>query len=322
MLPHTIETDISLLEYDSPQVNLVRWMHQCELLKRFYQAREVIVIQHTARGYEVIVRAPSDSQEFVAGTLLDDNCSILEKLVLSPLEGVHIDLSDGRLRGLSSLFQSYQHLLARPVMWPDSSLFGYLCVLDPDLDTQGDLAPRMLEPFQLLLQQELSLLCQHHRIESMSMRDLKTGMLNDHGFMMMAPRQLSLGRRFGAHAGVFVFELALTPELEERHHNLLGSILQNTVRAADLAAHFTATEFVVLAFLDSEIDMGTIVKRVRNKLYQLDETLELNVGYCFFSPDSTVRLANMLAQAKEAMHKHDEQHSPQQSKDDSLQTSS
>ncbi|MCF1428502.1 MAG: GGDEF domain-containing protein [Shewanella sp.] len=318
MLPHTIETESSLLEYDSPQVNLVHWMHQCELLKRFYQAQEVIVIQHTARGDEVIVSASSDSQEFVAGTLLDDSCSILKKLIQSPIEGVHIDLSVAQIHDPSNPFHHYKNLLARPVLWPDSSLFGYLCVLGQDLDTQGDLAAHMMEPFQLLLQQELSLLCQHHQIESMSMRDLKSGMLNDLGFMMMAPRQLSLGRRFNAWAGVFVFELALTPELEERHHNLLGSILQNTVRTSDLAAHLTDTEFVILAFLDSEADMDTLVKRVRNKLYQLDETLELNVGYCFFSPDSTVRLANMLTLAKEAMHTHSTKQNPQQSKDDSL----
>lgn len=45
----------------------------------------------------------------------------------------------------------------------------------------------MLEPFQILLQQDLALLCQSHRIESLSMRDRETGMLNHYGFIMMAP---------------------------------------------------------------------------------------------------------------------------------------
>lgn len=301
MLPHTIDSEISLLEYDSPQVNLVRWMHQCELLKRFYQSQEVMVLQHTARGYEIIVRAPSDNVQFVAGTLLEDGCATLENLISSPIHGVHIDIANDTKSGLPNSFHNHDHLLARAIHWPDSSHFGYLCVLDPDIEAHGQVAPEMLEPFQLLLQQELSLLCQHHRIEAMSMRDPKTGMLNEHGFMMMAPRQLSLGRRFGAHAGLFVFELEHSNQLETRHHTLLGSILQTTVRTADLAATLSDTEFAVLAFLDSEADMATIVKRVRNQLFQLDETLSLDVGYCFFSPDSTVRLANMLADAKEAL---------------------
>ncbi len=301
MLPHTIDTEISLLEYDSPQVNLVRWMHQCELLKRFYQAKEVLVVQQSHRGHEVVVRAPSDDPAFITGTQLDSVHDSMQALFNSPMEGIHLKLSNDLSHRLPECFRDHTNLLVRPILWPDSSHFGYLCVLDPDMESHGELAPKMLEPFQLLLQQELSLLCQHHRIESMSMRDAKTGMLNDHGFMMMAPRQLSLGRRFGAHAGIFVFELTSSPTLEARHHNLLGSILQNTVRAADIAAHFTETEYVVLAFLDAELDMATIVKRVRNQLSHLDESLELDVGYCFFSPDSTVRLAAMLAQAKEAL---------------------
>ncbi|MFV0596130.1 GGDEF domain-containing protein [Shewanella sp.] len=301
MLPETINPNVSLLDSDHQQVNLGRWMHQCELIKSYYSATSVFVLQMTQSGFEVIVSSVSETPLFTSGTLFASDFPLFEQLKHSPAEGDYLNLGRFMLDELPRDFDGIQHILSRPIAWPDGSQFGSLCVLNPHMvDPLNNSA--MLEPFQILLQQELSLLCQNHRIESLSMRDQETGMLNHYGFMMMAPRQLNLGRRFGAHAGILFFELigAETPEnsLEEKHHRLLGNLVQDTIRTADVAAHYSTTQFVVLAFVDSERDILHIMKRVEKQLEQQNPHLKLDASYSFFTPESTAKLAPMMEDAR------------------------
>ncbi|MCH4294850.1 GGDEF domain-containing protein [Shewanella sp. 3B26] len=303
MLPESVNPHTSLLESDTPQVNLVRWMHQCELIKRYYEADYVFVVQKIAQGFEVLVSAIADVPHFTSGQTFDRDTPLFLDLVNAMPDGLSIDLSRYAAGELPAEFDNCIGLLARPILWPDGSIFGCLCVLSHSKVENQSLNSLMLEPFQILLQQDLALLCQSHRVESLSMRDRETGMLNHYGFIMMAPRQLNLGRRFGAHAGIIFFELLDDPakpkDLTEKHHRLLGNIVQHTIRTADIAAHYSDTLFVVLAFLDNERDLSHIVHRVEKQLAQQDPNLKLDHSYRFFTPDTSTKLGPMLTLAKE-----------------------
>lgn len=299
MLPDAINPQMSVLDNDLLQVNLGRWMQQCELIKSYYNASHVFILQMTHSGFEVIVSSVSETPLFTSGTLFQRNFPLFQTLENSNHEGDYLNLSRFMLDELPRDFDGIQYILSRPIAWPDGCQFGSLCVLNPHM-AEPLSNSAMLEPFQILLQQELSLLCQNHRIESLSMRDQETGMLNHYGFMMMAPRQLNLGRRFGAHAGIIFFELTESTEntLEEKHHRLLGNLVQDTIRTADVAAHLSATQFVVLVFIDGERDILHIVKRVEKQLEQQTPHLKLDTGYSFFAPESTAKLAPMMEDAR------------------------
>lgn len=304
MLPETINPNMSLLDTDHQQVNLARWMHQCELIKGYYHANIVFVFQKTSVGFEIIVSSVNETPKFTAGTVYPAELHLFSQMLTCQPEGLYQNLDRFMLDELPRDFDGIQHILSRPIAWPDGSQFGGLCVLNPHYSHPVVHDP-MLEPFQILLQQELSLLCQSHRIESLSMRDRETGMLNHYGFIMMAPRQLNLGRRFGAHAGIIFFELHhadnTTQNIEVKHHRLLGNIIQDTIRTADVAAHYDATQFVVLAFVDSERDLVHIIKRVERQFDQQNHQLGLDCSYSFFSPESSAKLAPMMEQARKQL---------------------
>ncbi|WP_076416190.1 GGDEF domain-containing protein [Shewanella sp. UCD-KL12] len=303
MLPETVDTSISLLESDNTQLNLVRWMHQCELMKRYYEADVVFIIQETGSHFEVIVSSISNSRLFTTGTSFEKDNLLFQHLVHSLPDGLNIDLSQHSSHPLPEELAQANNLLTRPILWPDGAHFGCICVLNAKITSSASNS-FMLEPFQVLLQQELTLYCQTQRIESLSMRDRETGMLNQYGFIMMAPRQLSLGRRFGAHAGVIFFELysVHSPEMiEEKHHRLLGNIIQDTIRTADIAAHYNDNQFVVLVFVDSEIDLLHIGRRVDKLIFQQNEQLKVDSSCNYFTPDSTVKLAPMLEESKKGL---------------------
>ncbi|QDF74309.1 MULTISPECIES: GGDEF domain-containing protein [Shewanella] len=305
MLPENIHTGVSILENDNTQINLVRWMHQCELMKRYFEADVAFVAQQTDLGFEVIVSSINDTRKFISGTLYNEKFDIFTRMSNSQPEGVSISLSLESNAELPKDLATASNLLSRPILWPDGTIFGCLVVVNPANSETANANAFMLEPFQILLQQDLALLCQSQRIESLSMRDRDTGMLNHYGFIMMAPRQLNLGRRFGAHAGILFFELYPNPPLidkiEEKHIRLLGNIIQDTIRTADIAAHYSHSQFVVLVFVDAERDLNHISRRVEKLLLQQNDRLKLDAGHSFFSPDSSAKLAPMLEQAKQQL---------------------
>ncbi|WP_394391651.1 GGDEF domain-containing protein [Shewanella woodyi] len=316
MLPENIDTSISLLESDNTQLNLVRWMHQCELMHRYYESDVVFVIQQTGLGFEIIVSSISQARCFTTGTLFEKETPIFQRLVHTPPEGLNIDLTSQKSQDLPKDFNEANSMLTRPILWPDGTHFGCICVLN-SRTTKSEANAFMLEPFQVLLQQELSLYCQTQRIESLSMRDKDTGMLNEYGFIMMAPRQLSLGRRFGAHAGIIFFELLpdpLTQQVLEHHNRLLGKIIQDTIRTADIAAHYVETQFVVLVFIDSERDLLHIPRRVEKLLYQQNENLKIDVSCNFFTPDSSLKLSPMIEESKKGLRSEQEKQGAQLAK--------
>ncbi|WP_256261058.1 diguanylate cyclase [Shewanella sp. NIFS-20-20] len=285
----------SILENEHHTINLVRWHQQCELLQDYYKAQLVIILQHTQNGFEVITSA--GDRPMPSGLLMRQSNPLLDKLMKAPGQGLQVQLS-GELDGLPEEFEQHAFILSRPIRWPDSNDFGCLIVAADRDPLVENIAAAMLEPVQVLLQQDLALMCQNQRISTLSMRDRLTGMLNQYGFLMMAPRQLALGRRFGSHAGVIFFELcqvqAHQQTVGERDQQLLGRIIQDTIRSADIAARYSETEFVVLVFLDSERDLQHIIRRVDKSLKQQAMQLCLDANACFFSPDSSTKLAPMI----------------------------
>ncbi|MGI2853669.1 GGDEF domain-containing protein [Shewanella algae] len=302
MLPDTIDPGKSLLESESHRLNLIRWMHQCELMKRYYQADKVFVLQKTDLGFEVIVSAADASNRFPPGKVFAADESVFQRMVDAPPEGVNLDLTRSTTEDSPKEFSNVLGILSRPVLWPDGSVFGCLCVINAHANEQQHISPYMLEPFQILLQQDLALLCQSHRIESLSMRDRETGMLNHYGFIMMAPRQLNLGRRFGAHSGIIFLELIPGKDIDDealsRQHKELGNLILSTIRTADIAAHYSDSQYVLLVFVDLERDLEHIIKRLERQMSQLNPLAQLDSSSCFFSPDSAAKLAPMLESAK------------------------
>lgn len=300
MLPESIDPSISLLDSDNIQINLVRWIHQCDLIKRYYHADTVFVVQQTAIGFEVIVSSMGETNKFMAGRLFVPDFMLFNHLINIPPTGIKLNLSQFLLEDLPREFDEVASILSRPILWPDGTHFGCLCVLNHHHSETDEITlnPYMLEPFQILLQQDLALLCQSHRIDSLSMRDRETGMLNHYGFIMMAPRQLNLGRRFGVSAALLMFDVSVKhpqeDKLENKHKTLLGNIIQSTIRSADIAAHYSDHQFIVLAFIDAARDMEHIIKRVEKQLVQQAPILALLASANFFTPDSTAKLGPMI----------------------------
>ncbi len=283
MLAHIFNQYSWLKEEDSSIFNLTRWQQQTNLLHSLFEAQAVFVIQ-----------------------VQDTDCQIVCERETTQCNHHHsstISYSQF-LQQLDHDFPNHdensQAVISHSIYWPDGNLFGYLILCHPLHNNEAN--ARVCHSIVNLYQAELKNLILAKQVEALSMQDSQTCMLNPYGFSMMAPRQLSLSRRFGSHAGLVVVELNSSKDINliEKDNQIrqLARIITDTIRAADVAARLDDNRFIILAFLDHESNLASLVARLYKQIDRVGKQLKVEMGKSFFTPDSHFELEPMLKVAE------------------------
>lgn len=120
------------------------------------------------------------------------------------------------------------------------------------------------------------MLRQHSDLEEAIHRDPLTGALNRAGFNARAGELIARAKRYGVGLAVVYLDLDRFKGLNDTQGHACGdaalktvvSVLQNSVRQADLVARLGGDEFVVIISDCSERDAVAVVERVLNRVAQ------------------------------------------------------
>ncbi|QTE85757.1 GGDEF domain-containing protein [Shewanella algae] len=192
-----------------------------------------------------------------------------------------------------------------PLHWSDGKLFGELLILNGKPKVALEQLQSLLEPMLALLKAELGQLQLMEQLESLSLQDELTCMLNPRGFNLLAPRQLSLSRRLGSHAGLLLLEgkeldsNRIGELQQEQSLKMLARVILENMREADICARLNHNQFIILAFVDSQAHLDILASRLKKQVSRSDCGLQLLVGQSFFAPDSHFELSPMLEQAEQ-----------------------
>ncbi|WP_372871988.1 GGDEF domain-containing protein, partial [Shewanella sp.] len=234
--------------------------------------------------------------------------------LLSVKQNKNVGLTQGSIESVESLMSRlanpslpsegiWQHgLIQLPLYWPGGQMFGAVLLvcdrLPPNIETCQTLAAPIVD----FMQAQLKLYRQAKQMERLSLQDDATQMLNSHGFNLMAPRQLNLSRRLGSHAGLVVMENGTQYQGHAKEDSMraLAQVVFDNLREADLAARVD-DQIILLAFVDSEANLDSLVTRLRKQFARKLEPQRVLTGHSFFTPDSHLGLTPMLAQANEEL---------------------
>ncbi len=205
-------------------------------------------------------------------------------------------------------FAGFNTLLAIKLNWPDGRLFGCLVICDPAKEQISATSATICETVKALIQGELKQMYMMEQLQRMSVQDEFTCMLNPYGFNLMAPRQLSLSRRFGSHAGIIILEGSPSPQYQykysdSQHIRIMARVISESMREADISARIQDQQFVILAFVDNESNLDSLIARLRKRLNREAPEINLVAGKCFFTPDSQLTLIPMQEQATADLEK-------------------
>ncbi|MCG9695716.1 GGDEF domain-containing protein [Shewanella sp. Isolate11] len=296
MLLQSAEKTSWLRERDHPAITLPRWQQQVDLLSDCYQADACLILQYHQDEFQVVCSRQATNLGLYAGTQFSDPWLAKE---LFSYTGY--DLLVFNQTGCKHLAQFHQ-LSALPLYWSDGQVFGAILICNSKRKAQFDRLHPLLETSKALIQAELKHLFLMQQVQMMSLQDELTCMLNPYGFNLMAPRQLSLSRRFGSNAAVVLLEdLNSYPDKLSQTQALrkLARVIHHNMRDADVSARVEDRLFAILAFVDSQANLDALTRRLRKQLAKEDIQHSIAIGSSFFSPRSHLAIEPMVEVAKQ-----------------------
>ncbi|MFT5790499.1 MAG: hypothetical protein ACI8SJ_002628 [Shewanella sp.] len=305
MLAHHLDQNIWLREQDHPAVSMPRWQQQVDLLNDLYHSKTSLIVQFLDQEAQIVCGKRHSDSPLKTGVLLERS-PLIKAVSSSSNYGTNslapIEIGDQ--------FSNYEQVLSLQLSWPDGRVFGCILICDPDTTHASSASLTVIESVRSLLQGELKQVYLIQQVQRLSFQDETTQMLNPYGFGLMAPRQLSLSRRFGSHAGIIVIEMVDNPLMrtaplsQSQKARLLARIIAESLREADMSARIDEHKFIILAFVDSESNLETLIARLRKQITKEAGKLSIAVGKSFFTPDAQQSLMPMQRAAEDDLELH------------------
>lgn len=297
MLAQDSNQKVWLREKDHPAISLPRWQQQVDLINDLYQAKNTLIIQTNGDEAQTVCSAPFDSKNLMLGEIFE-----AKGLIQSINDQTDFGLIKLKPSDIGCTTNAVSLLLAIQLSWPDGRVFGCLLICDPAATHISSTYAAVCESIKALLQGELKQMYMAEQLQRLSVQDEFTYMLNPYGFNLMAPRQLSLSRRFGSHAGLIVLEAMpsranASAAIGSQFIRTIARVISESMREADICARFDDEQFIILAFIDNEANLATLIARLRKRLEREAPDVTLLSGICFFTPDSQQSLIPMQQQA-------------------------
>ncbi|ABV86105.1 GGDEF domain-containing protein [Shewanella pealeana] len=301
MLAQKINHNIWLRELDHPAINLPRWQQQVDLISDLYQARASLIIQ--SNGSKAQITCCNKQSNALAGSLFTAGDVLQRESVIDATFDtigyglVHLDPAK-----VTGSFASFNRLLSIKLTWPDGRLFGCMIICDPAKEKVTATSAAVCETVKALFQGELKQMYLMEQLQRLSVQDEFTCMLNPYGFNLMAPRQLSLSRRFGSHAGLIVLQECPSAHIHQKYTEsqrirIIARVISDSMREADISARIQDEQFIILAFVDSESNLDSLIARLRKQIHKEAPEINLIVGKSFFTPDTQLSLIPMQQEA-------------------------
>lgn len=153
-------------------------------------------------------------------------------------------------------------------------------------------------------------------IKTLSLADELTGLYNRRGFMAFCEQHVNSLHRSNKGLAIVYADLdglkqindSLGHKEGDRALTKTAELLKETFRSSDVLGRWGGDEFTVLAALDPEGDINTLVSRLEKKfdsynaLNLVPYKLSLSIGLAQLSPDGTQSMEDLMACADAAMY--------------------
>ncbi|MCE9788280.1 diguanylate cyclase domain-containing protein [Shewanella chilikensis] len=273
------EKTTGLRDHPNDPLKLSHWQNRLTTVREIFHAQTVLLLQYMP---DTQVQVLSYSSAAEIPTEFEDIASMLQHFAANPAKTIKY-----------------------PLHWSNGKLFGELLILNGKPKVAMTQLQSLLEPMLALLKSELRQLQLMEQMASLSLQDELTGMLNPRGFNLLAPRQLSLSRRLGSHAGLLLLEgkelnsNRIAGLQQDKALKILARVILENMREADICTRLNKSQFIILAFVDNQAHLDILTSRLKKQVSRSDCGLQLLVGKSFFAPDSHFELSPMLELAKQ-----------------------
>lgn len=208
-----------------------------------------------------------------------------------------------------------------PLLWPDGSLFGTLCVYDQNPTNYDRILLELVDSFRDLIEADLRLYEQYKVMRDISITDPLTGLNNRAGFELLAHQKIRIAKRYHHNIGIIFIDLDNMKHWNDDYGHAagdaalctVGTAITKCIREVDICGRIGGDEFAILGYVRNRGDLTTIIARLRNTLANIrmhvpnskspiHETPQISAGASVFFDPIDQTLEDMMAMADREMY--------------------
>ena len=265
-----------------PPATQEAWQQVVEITVQATGLPAAIMVRHhpASASYEIIASSKSCRASYPPGSLHHLTGNSWYAPLLRDGDALRIcDASeDQRWQHSPELKQGMTAFMGLPLLWPNDSVFGAICIMDAQAQDFQHSHQELLERFQALLNMQLNLLFQLHNVKNRASHDPLTGAYTRLDFFVTGNAELKRARRYQESLCLLMLDLDHFKSVNDQYGHAAGDEVLCTVvqqvlqslRSSDRIYRLGGEEFVVL-LPHTELESGIMIAERTRKL--LDQTM-------------------------------------------------
>lgn len=299
-----INKDQWLLESDSANFCLNKWQKTVGLMAELYDAPVGLIIQANRQGFQYTASNFGNRGPYPAGMTYAADANVFAKAVVESGETLYVADAQADPRWSDNpevVEEGFCSFLGMPILWPDGTAFGCICVMDHSITAYGDAFMRLMVQLRDLIEQDLQLWDQFELMREMALKDHPDDMYNAQGLSTLGQSCMQFARRYGFDIGVIGVSIeGLSRSADDSYEKALaviGETIQTRLRGSDVVARMRDDSFVVVALANSPEEIELLSQRLQEAVDTLGEAYSLSCTQQFYPLDKAPNVEAMLSGA-------------------------
>ncbi|WP_299774113.1 GAF domain-containing protein [uncultured Pseudoteredinibacter sp.] len=299
-----INKDQWLLESDSANFCLNKWQKTVGLMAELYDAPVGLIIQANRQGFQYTASNFGNRGPYPAGMTYAPDANVFAKAVVESGETLYVADAQADPRWSDNpevVEEGFCSFLGMPILWPDGTAFGCICVMDHSITAYGDAFMRLMVQLRDLIEQDLQLWDQFELMREMALKDHPDDMYNAQGLSTLGQSCMQFARRYGFDIGVIGVSVEGLSRSEDDSYEkalaTIGETIQTRLRGSDVVARMRDDSFVVVALANSPEEIELLSQRLQEAVDTLGEAYSLSCTQQFYPLDKAPNVEAMLSGA-------------------------
>lgn len=322
-----LDQQICFSKHPHPAIDLEKWQKTVELMSEIYDSACGSIVQFRQQEFNVVVTNQCDKNFLEVNSTWPWEMQTFCRRIMETKAPLYVNDAAGSSEWSKSHpvesgpVRSYFGL---PIMWPDQSLFGTICVIDTKVSNYNPTLLKLLRQLADLVESDLTHISHYEEIKNLALTDELTSVYNRRGFNAIAKQCIKTAKQLQHNLAIVYFDIDNLKIINDIYGHVvgdfiiksLGNILQKNFRKTDVISRLGGDEFAVLLLKTSLEDIKNMCERIDiafNKViakHDKSKTTNAMISYGFkiYSANTRLSLTDMIAAADVAMYRHKKTH--------------
>ena len=204
---------------------LSKWQSIVNLVAKVLHMPAGLIVCHTPKGYVVLKANTNGENPYSAGMVNTEDSNIFCRKVVTTGKMLAVrnatEMKEWETNPCvrDAHFNTY---LGFPILNPDGTVFGTICVMDYKNWHFQDIDTETLGHFKSLVELDLRILERLKNVTELSLRDDLTGLYNRRGFNILVQKQFHFSQRYHKKFVLVMADIDLLKRINDHHGHAAG----------------------------------------------------------------------------------------------------